>query len=68
MKLFVNTLIIILFIFTTFSFAKAAPCNSGNEKADGNSSTELCNPLGETKDLNTFIGQVIKGVLGIVGS
>jgi len=79
-KIFSISLVFLVLLISNFIFIgkvytadAAGTTPSAPEAGDGIKPAEpvkLDNPLEGTgvKDLNTFIGQVIKGVLGIVGS
>lgn len=63
--------ILILLVIINFILANNEVL-SDDYGADGDNSfsneVTLDNPLGTTKDVNTLIGQIINGVLGVVGS
>ncbi|RLC38422.1 hypothetical protein DRH27_02290 [Candidatus Falkowbacteria bacterium] len=71
-KKFSLILIIIIFfvILLNVSFVDATEYNADGSIKKSSSPVELKNPLGGTgpADVNKVIGQVINGVLGIVGS
>ena len=71
-----NKILFVLFSFLIIIPSLTLAQDSGDETAKdktagdkgSQSSINLTNPLGSTKDVPTLIGKVINGVLGVVGS